>query len=309
MTTRRIKIPPPTPPDIRPPKRVLKAYENLAFLKSRDARMIRMMCEYIEPLQRFQRLQVRETIVFFGSARAKPMASIRPQWEAHQEELRSSKDRPTAPQQKRTEQLNMAMRLSRYYEDAAELSHLLTDWSRRLEGGNRFIICSGGGPGIMEAANRGATERAGGKSIGLTISLPSEEYANPFISPELLFEFHYFFMRKLWFVYTATALVIFPGGFGTMDELFEVLTLVQTRKIGRPLPIILYGRKFWQDFLNFDTLVKWGTIAEADLKLFKVCDNPREAFHWLSEKLLEAYPRPMIWGGAEARRIADRQLP
>ncbi|MBI4566320.1 MAG: LOG family protein [Planctomycetes bacterium] len=278
------------------PRRVLKAYENLGFLKSRDARAIRMLCEYLEPLSRFQRLQVRETIVMFGSARARPMAAVKPETEAAQAERRRQKDKVSATLQSNLERMNMEMRLARYYEDAAELSRLLTVWARSLDPGNRFVICSGGGPGIMEAANRGATERAGGKSIGLTISLPTEEQANPFISPELLFEFHYFFMRKLWFIYMAAALIIFPGGFGTMDELFEVLTLVQTRKIGRPLPIILYGRKFWQDFIRFETLVRWGTVSAQDLKLFKLCDNPREAFNWLSRELLRAYPRPVTWG-------------
>jgi uncharacterized protein (TIGR00730 family) len=255
-----------------------------------------MLCEYLEPLQRFQRLQVRETIVMFGSARAKAAAAIRPEFDAAQAEVRKHKAKVPKDVRDRFDKAQMDLRLARYYEDAAELSRLITVWAKSLGQGNRFVVCSGGGPGIMEAANRGATELAGGKSIGLTISLPFEQSGNPYITPELLFEFHYFFMRKLWFVYMAVALIIFPGGFGTMDELFEVLTLVQTRKITRPLPVVLYGRKFWQEFLNMDALARWGTISPADLKLFKIVDDPREAFNHLSRVLLQAYPKPMMWG-------------
>jgi len=157
------------------------------------------------------------------------------------------------------------------------------------------VVCSGGGPGIMEAANRGASERAGGPTVGLAISLPNEERPNPFITPDLLFEFHYFFMRKLWFAYLASALIVFPGGFGTMDELFEILTLVQTRKIGRPLPIVLYGKKFWGDFLDLNALVRWGTVSPKDLNLFKVCDSPKEAFEHLKKELMRCYPKPQMW--------------
>jgi uncharacterized protein (TIGR00730 family) len=291
---------PPIPgdraPAPRPGRRGLKAYENPQFLKSRDARIVRMLCEYLEPLQRFQRLQVRETIVMFGSARARPAAAVRPDFEAAQAERKKYKDKVPKEVRDNFERLQMDMRLSRYYEDCAELSRLITAWAKSLGQGNRFVVCSGGGPGIMEAANRGATELAGGKSIGLTISLPFEQAGNPFITPELLFEFHYFFMRKLWFVYMAVALIIFPGGFGTMDEMFEVLTLVQTRKITRPLPVVLYGRKFWQEFLNWDSLTRWGTIGPKDLELFKIVDDPREAFNYLSTTLLKAYPKPMMWG-------------
>ncbi|HTF55931.1 MAG TPA: LOG family protein [Planctomycetota bacterium] len=292
-----------------PTKRALKAYENPAFLKSRDARIIRMMCEYLEPLQRFQRLQVRETVVLFGSARARPIAAVQSQLETAQAERRKYREKVPKEVRENLERLQMEMRLARYYEDAAELSRLITVWAKSLQQGNRFVVCSGGGPGIMEAANRGATERAGGKSIGLTISLPFEQSGNPFITPELLFEFHYFFMRKLWFVYMAAALVIFPGGFGTMDELFEVLTLIQTRKITRPLPVVLYGRKFWGEFVDWDALVRWGTISAKDLNLFKICDDPREAFNWLSRSLLQAYPKPMTWGpmGVQAGEPPDRR--
>jgi uncharacterized protein (TIGR00730 family) len=282
--------------DFIPPKKAAKAYLNPQFLKSRDARIIRMMCEYLEPLQRFQRLDVRETIVFFGSARARPPVAVKTDYAAVQEEKKKfgTGKLPRALREKAAK-LEADMKLAIYYEEAAELSALLTQWAKSLGQGKRFVICSGGGPGIMEAANRGATERAGGPTVGLAISLPTEERPNPFITPDLLFEFHYFFMRKLWFAYLACALVIFPGGFGTMDELFEILTLVQTRKIGRPLPIILYGKKFWGDFLDFNALVRWGTVSPRDLGLFKVCDNPKEAFEHLKKELIRYYPKPQAW--------------
>ena len=280
----------------RPPKRALKAYHNPQFLNSADARTIRILSEYLEPLQRFQRMNVRETIVFFGSSRARPSVAVRTELEAAQEEKKKCAGRVPRELRRRLARLEMALQLSVYYEDAAELAAMLTQWARSLDKGNRFVICSGGGPGIMEAANRGAAERARGLTAGLTISLPAEERPNPFITPELLFEFHYFFMRKLWFAYLGCALVVFPGGFGTMDELFEVLTLVQTRKVGRPLPIVLYGKKFWREFVNFETLVRWGTISPGDEKLFRFCDTPREAFDFLKKELLRHYPRPLRWG-------------
>jgi uncharacterized protein (TIGR00730 family) len=279
----------------KPGRRAQKAYLNPQFLKSRDARIVRMMCEYLEPLQRFQRLDVRETIVFFGSARAKPPVQVKSEYESLLEEKKKAGARPPKALRQKLARLEATMRLSIYYEEAAELADLLTRWSKSLGQGRRFVICSGGGPGIMEAANRGAVERAGGQTVGLAISLPTEEAPNPFITPELLFEFHYFFMRKLWFAYLACGLVVFPGGFGTMDELFELLTLVQTRKIDRPLPIILYGSKFWKDFLNFDALVRWGTISPQDLKLFKMFDSPKEAFEYLKKELLRWYPNPQQW--------------
>ncbi len=285
----------PSNSGFKPPKRALKAYMNPAFLKSRDARIVRMMCEYLEPLQRFQKLEVRETVVFFGSARARPPVTVKSEYEAALEEKKKHSGRLPKALRQRLARLEGDMRLSIYYEEAAELAAMVTQWSKSLGDGRRFVVCSGGGPGIMEAANRGAAERARGATVGLTISLPTEEAPNPFITPELLFEFHYFFMRKLWFAYLACALVIFPGGFGTMDELFEILTLVQTRKIGRPLPIVLYGKKFWKDFLDFDALVRWGTISPRDVKLFKVCDAPKEAFEHLKKELLRCYPKPQHW--------------
>ncbi len=235
-----------------------KAYKNLDFLNSRDARTLRILSEYLEPLSRFRRHHITDTVVFYGSARALPPDEAR-----------------TAPERA----------LSAYYEDARRLAQLLTDWSKALhDPKRRFIVCSGGGPGIMEAANRGASE-ASGISIGLGISLPKEPTINEYITRELAFEFHYFFMRKFWFVYLAKALVVFPGGFGTMDELFELLTLVQTRKVDRPLPIVLYGKDFWNEVINFDALVRWGTIAREDLKLFRITATPEEAFEYLKTEL------------------------
>ena len=281
--------------DFSPPKRAQKAYLNPQFLKSRDARIVRMMCEYMEPFQRFEKLNIRETVVFFGSARARPPVAVKTDYAAAIEEKKKYAGKIPRQLQDRLTKLAGDMKLSIYYEEAAELSALITQWAKSLGQGNRFVICSGGGPGIMEAANRGATERAGGPTVGLAISLPTEERPNPFITPDLLFEFHYFFMRKLWFAYLACALVIFPGGFGTMDELFEILTLVQTRKIGRPLPIVLYGKKFWGDFLDLEALVRWGTISRKDLNLFRVCDSPKEAFDHLKKELLRCYPKPQQW--------------
>ncbi len=295
MTTKRIVVENGAP-GLPKSKGAPKAYENLGFMKSRDARVVRMLCEYLEPLQRFQRTGVRETVVMFGSARARRPEAVKPEYEEAVAERKRLGGKTTPELKARIDRLDMQLRLSRYYEDAAELARLLTVWSKSLNAGNRFVVSSGGGPGIMEAANRGATERAGGLSAGLAISLPSEEQPNVYITPDLLFQFHYFFMRKLWFVYLACGLVVFPGGFGTLDELFEVLTLSQTRKVDRPLPIVLYGRKFWNELIDWDALVRWGTISPQDTKLFHVCDDPREAFNWLRGQLLHFYPRPMKWG-------------
>jgi len=266
-----------------------KAYLNRGFLRSKAARPIRILSEYFEPLSRFQYLDVRDTIVIFGSARARPPAELDPARGGERKESRrvsrgSERWRKDEPPDRE---------LTRYYRDAYDLSRLLSRWAKGFGQGNRFVVCSGGGPGIMEAANRGAMEGAGAPSIGLTISLPTEEKPNPYITPDLCFEFHYFFMRKLWFLYLAAALVVFPGGFGTMDELFEVLTLRQTRKLSRPLPIVLYGSEFWKEALNFDALVRWGTIGQEDLRLFRVCDSPQEAFEYLRKELLRHYRRPV----------------
>ncbi len=236
----------------------VKAYRNSEFLNSRDARVIRLLAEYLEPAYRFERYNVEDTIVFFGSARAKP------------------EDEPNP-------------RLARYYREAEELAFRMTEWSKALgHPRRRFIIASGGGPGIMEAANRGAS-RARGLSIGLGISLPQEQGINEFVSHELAFEFHYFFLRKFWFVYLAKALIVFPGGFGTLDELFEILTLVQTGKTSTPRPIVLYGRAFWDAAVNWDLLVEWGVIDRPDLDLFRIVDSVDEAFAYLTEELARRY--------------------
>jgi uncharacterized protein (TIGR00730 family) len=256
-----------------------KAYKNTGFLASKDARTIRILSEYLEPLSRFAHNQVKDTVVFYGSARAtEPDEAERMLREA---EAESDDDAVARARQ--------AVRLSRFYDDARSLARLLTEWSKGLQPSERrFLVCSGGGPGIMEAANRGASDAAG-VSIGLGISLPSEPANNNYITRQLAFEFHYFFMRKFWFVYMAKALVVFPGGFGTLDELFELLTLVQTRKVDRPLPIVLYGREYWDTVVNFDALVEWGTISRADLDLMHKADSPEEAFAYLKSELTRLY--------------------
>jgi uncharacterized protein (TIGR00730 family) len=269
-------------------KKPPKAYKNIEFLNSPDARLIRMVSEYLEPSARFRHQKVRDTIVFFGSARIKPRSDA----VAHLREVDrklSKIRRPTKAQLILLRQAQMQVTMSRYYEDTVKLSRLLTNWAKRLNSSQRYVICSGGGPGIMEAANKGA-RLAGGKSIGLNISLPFEQFANPYISPELNFEFHYFFMRKFWFVYLAKALVIFPGGFGTMDELMEVLTLVQTEKTRKKMSIVIYGKEYWDKILNFREMVHHGVISEADLELFTFKDTPRDAFEYLKKALTDNYP-------------------
>jgi len=256
-----------------------KAYENLAFLNSRDARTLRILSEYLEPQSRFRHYNITDTVVFFGSARA-----VAPDAAALALDAAERAGDPLAIATART-----ATRLAAYYDQARELARLLTTWSKGLKlPSRRFIVCSGGGPGIMEAANRGASEAAG-ISIGLGISLPHEATHNPFVTRELDFEFHYFFTRKFWFVYLAKALVVFPGGFGTLDELFELLTLKQTRKIDKPLPVVLYGKEFWSELLDTSALVRWGTIAPEDLALFHVASTPADAFEYLRDQLARHY--------------------
>ena len=268
-----------------------KAYKNLDFLNSADARHIRVLCEFVEPQSRFRKLRVRDTIVFFGSARTLPPDVAREQLEAAQALVNDGA--PAAPENiVALRKAERAVVHARYYGDAQELATRLTQWSMDLPKSNyRFVICSGGGPGIMEAANRGALD-AKGKTVALNISLPFEQAGNPYQSPELAFEFHYFFVRKFWFVYLAKAFVVFPGGFGTMDELFEVLTLVQTEKSAKPMPIILYGKDYWEEVINFDALVEWGTISAKDLDLFHLCDSVDEAFDYLTERLDTFYLNP-----------------
>jgi uncharacterized protein (TIGR00730 family) len=256
-----------------------KAYKNLEFLNSRDARTIRILAEYLEPQARFARYNVRDTVVFFGSARALPPEAAE---EALAQAVRAGND-------DRIERARTAVTLSRYYDDARVLARMLTAWSKDLRHPERrFIVCSGGGPGMMEAANRGASE-AQGISIGLGISLPNEPTINPYITRELAFEFHYFFMRKFWFAYMSKAMVIFPGGFGTLDELCEILTLVQTQKVDRPLPIVLYGNDYWNEVVDLRALVRWGTISPKDLELLHPADTPEQAFDILKRELTELY--------------------
>jgi len=258
-----------------PSHRQPKAYHNQRFLESKDARALRILSEYLEPLSRFQRYQVQDTIVFMGSARLKSR-------EAAQAGLAEAERGNGDLARART-----TLELSEYYEAARELSHRLTDWSKQLgDASRRFVVCTGGGPGIMEAANRGASE-AKGLNVGLTISIPNEEFDNPFVSRELHVHFHYFFMRKFWFVYLAKAVVLFPGGFGTLDELFEILTLAQTRKMRKRMPIVLFGAKFWDQVLNFDALVRYGTISPEDAHLFHRTDSIDEAYELITRGLTE----------------------
>jgi uncharacterized protein (TIGR00730 family) len=247
-----MSIEPPTPDGQNP-----VAYRNEKFLNSPDARALRIISEYLEPLAHFRRERIRDTVVFFGSARVEENGP-----------------------------------LARYYRDARTLARKITEWSSRLEDPTRrFVVCSGGGPGIMEAANRGAQD-AQGKTIGLNIGLPLEQLPNPYITPQLGFQFHYFFMRKFWFAYLAKAMVTFPGGFGTLDELMEILTLTQTQKLNKKIIIVLYGSEFWKEVINFDALIRHGTISESDLELFHYADDPETAFQILESELTKYYLRP-----------------
>jgi uncharacterized protein (TIGR00730 family) len=265
------------------------AYLNQAFLESGDARPIRILAEYLEPLRRFKQQKIQDTVVFFGSARV----DSRERAERALATLRARGERDADEQyQKELLKSRKAVEWARYYEEARELSGMLTAWSLTLPFENhRFVVTSGGGPGIMEAANRGARE-AGGKTIGLNIRLPFEQGANPFITEGLHFEFHYFFMRKFWFAYLSKALVIFPGGFGTCDELFEILTLVQTDKLSKKIGVILYGREYWDQVLNVKPMAEWGAIADKDIELLHYADTPADAFDQLRRHLEEHHIEP-----------------
>lgn len=265
-----------------------KAYKNSDFLNSPDARIIRIVSEFLEPMRRFRFHRVRDTIVFFGSARTKPKkAALTRLREVKQKAGKSRK--MTKELQRMVQNAQTDVEMSGYYEDAVVLAKLLTEWSKRLYHQNRFVVCSGGGPGIMEAANKGAS-LAKGRSIGLNISLPFEQYPNPYISEEFNFEFHYFFMRKFWFAYLAKAFVMFPGGFGTLDEMMEVLTLLQTSKIKKKVTLVLYGRKYWESVINFQGMVGYHVINSDDLKLFRFADTPQEAFRYLTKEITKNYP-------------------
>jgi uncharacterized protein (TIGR00730 family) len=254
------------------------AYLDPEFMESDDGRPIRILAEYLEPLRRFQAQGIQDTVVLFGSARVHSR-------ERAMLDLQDFQNGHTAADEQLMAQKQKAVEWSRYYEDARTLAGLLTTWSMSLQSPtHRFVVTSGGGPGIMEAANRGATE-AGGKTIGLNIRLPFEQGANPYITEGLHFEFHYFFMRKFWFAYMAKALVVFPGGFGTLDEMFELLTLAQTDKLEKQIQIILYGSEYWDPILHFGPMLEWGAIAPGDPALIQRADTPETAFELLKGHL------------------------
>jgi len=260
------------------------AYRNEPFLNSPDGRILRILSEYQEPLARFRREQIQDTVVFFGSARFKGGAAAR----KHLTAVEKNDVKAPAPQQNADlKQARAAVDMARYYEDARRLAYLLTEWSIQIPARRRrFVVTTGGGPGIMEAANLGAHE-AGGKSIGLNINLPLEQNPNAYITPALNFEFHYFFMRKFWFAYLAKALVIFPGGFGTIDELFEILTLAQTDKLAKKILVVIYGSEYWHRIMNFQAFVDAGAVSPEDLNLFKFVDSPEDAFAFLRDGLTQ----------------------
>jgi uncharacterized protein (TIGR00730 family) len=264
-------------------KQPLKAYEDFTFLNSADARVIRILAEYLEPLQRMKKYNIRDTIVFYGSARISSQKEADDNFHKIMHEL-SHKVKPTDADKKRLQEAELNMKNAKYYEMARELAYKITQWALALEEKQRFIVVSGGGPGIMEAANRGASE-AGGKTIGLNISLPFEQNPNPYISQHLCFEFHYFFMRKFWFLFPCRALIVCPGGFGTFDELFDLLTLRQTKKIAKPACIVLLGAEFWNSVINFERLEEWGMIDSKDLNLFQLVDDVDSAFEFLKSHL------------------------
>ncbi|MEM7790426.1 MAG: LOG family protein [Verrucomicrobiota bacterium] len=267
----------------------LKAYKNLEFLNSEPARNIRVLCEMTEPGLRFAQENIEDTVVLFGSARTRLPEQAAAELKSVEASI-ADLDQPTKEEARRLQIAQANQKSAPYYKAAMELAEELTKWSMSLksEDKRRFIICSGGGPGIMEAANRGANN-VGGKSIGLGISLPFEQGVNAYIPKNLKFEFHYFSVRKFWFVLLAKALVAFPGGFGTMDELFETLTLVQTKKIETAPPIVLFGSEFWNNVINFDTLVEWGTISAEDKNLLRIIDSVEEARDYIIESLSERF--------------------
>jgi len=261
------------------------AYENKDFLNGPEGRILRIMAEYQEPLARFRREKVQDTVVFFGSARFHPLDIAKGRLEVLQ---KPGSAEPAPPQeQHRIRRAKADLEMARYYEDARRLAFMMTDWAHTIPSKRkRFVVTTGGGPGIMEAANRGAFE-AGGPTIGLNIALPFEQLPNRYITPDLNFEFHYFFMRKLWFAYLAKALIVFPGGFGTFDELFEILTLTQTEKMAKRILVVVYGSEYWKKVVNFEALAEHGTISPEDLNLFKMADTPEEAFEYLRDGLVK----------------------
>ena len=278
-----------------------KAYLDHTFLKSEDARPIRILAEYLEPQRRFKVQNIQDTVVFFGSARIHSREMAQQALDTLTKAHAVSSGREVSEILARGRR---AVEWSRYYEEARVLARMLTEWSRGLDTvHHRFVVTSGGGPGIMEAANRGATE-AGGKTIGLNISLPNEQGPNPYITDGLHFEFHYFFMRKFWFAYLAKALVIFPGGFGTLDEMFEILTLMQTEKLAKQIQILLYGSEYWDPILSMKPLVEWGAIAEKDVDLLVRADTPESACELLKAHLTKYHLLPPVAQETEAPGIA-----
>lgn len=293
------------------------AYENPSFLNSADGRLIRIVSEFMEPLARFRREAIQDTIVFFGSARFRG----REEADAALELLENTGATAAAPSSEQPasvpaihageaselqiKRAAAAVHMARYYEDARRLAQMLSRWSQQLPSRkSRFVVTSGGGPGIMEAANRGAYE-AGGKTIGLNIKLPFEQFPNRWITPALNFEFHYFFMRKLWFAYLSKALVVFPGGFGTLDEMFEILTLMQTHKLAKKITVVIYGSEYWKQVLNIEALVGTGAISPKDLELFQFADTPEQAFEILKRGLTENYLVPEAEAAAAAPPAKD----
>src|SRR5256886_4342498 len=265
------------------------AYSNQTFLNSPDGRLLRILSEYMEPLARFRREQIQDTVVFFGSARFQGSHAAK----TNLTRVERNEARAAAEQQEKDLKRALAgVDMARYYEDARRMAYLLSKWSIQIPARrHRFVVTTGGGPGVMEAANLGAHE-AGGKSIGLNINLPFEQNPNPYITPSLNFEFHYFFMRKFWFAYLAKALVIFPGGFGTLDELFEILTLAQTEKLAKKIVVVVYGSAYWKKIINFDAMVDAGVISPPDLELFKMSDSPEESLEFLKEGLTKYHLGP-----------------
>ena len=277
------------------------AYLDQEFLDSEQARPIRILAEYLEPLRRFKAQNIQDTVVFFGSARIHSREHAEHALEALE---RRCGRRAGAELEAQIRRGRKAVEWSRYYEDARELARLLTEWASTLESPHhRFVVTSGGGPGIMEAANRGAHE-AGGKTVGLNIRLPFEQGANRYITEGLHFEFHYFFMRKFWFAYLAKALVIFPGGFGTLDEMFEILTLMQTEKLEKQIQIILYGTDYWDQIVKLDPMAEWGAIAPTDIHLVERSDDPTHAFELLKTHLTEHHLLPPTAQEMQAPGIA-----
>ena len=274
-------------------------YQNPQFLNSPDGRILRILSEYVEPLARFRREQIQDTVVFFGSARIHNPNEA----QGHLTALRGNPAQVASEEHAEMKSALAAVDMARYYEDSRKLAYMLTQWSTQIPAKRRrFVVTTGGGPGIMEAANLGAHE-AGGKTIGLNINLPFEQSPNPYITPELNFEFHYFFMRKFWFAYLSKALVIFPGGFGTLDELFEILTLAQTEKLAKKILVVIYGSEYWNKIINFKAMADAGVISPQDVDLFKIVDSPEEGFEYLKEGLTRYHLGP------HPKRTAEAAMP